>query len=155
MVVGLGLGFDNIWARIEVMPQWKCPWTKIHVIVSLDKSLLGQKSPWTKVFLGQMSPWTNVSLDNSVLGLLSLGQTVTWTTVPWTNVSTPIDFYIWMTEILNKHIVLILSAKEKKFIQLDVIPQKWISFDAICPRPFLFCNHFSLPVNCFARACMS
>ena len=87
MVVGLGLGFDNIWARIEVMTQ--CPWTKIHVIVSLDKSLLGQKSPWTKVFLGQMSPWTTVSLDNSVLGLLSLGQTVTWTTVPWTNVSTP------------------------------------------------------------------
>ena len=47
-------------------------------------------SPWTKVFLGQLSPWTNVSLDNSVVGLMSLGQTVTWTTVPWTNVSTPL-----------------------------------------------------------------
>ena len=59
------------------------------MIVSLDQSLLGQKSPWTNVFLGLMSPWTNVYLDNSVLGLLSLGQTVTWTTAPWTNVSTP------------------------------------------------------------------
>ena len=57
------------------------------MIVSLDQSLLGQKSPWTNVFLGLMSPWTNVYLDNSVLGLLSLGQTVTWTTAPWTNVS--------------------------------------------------------------------
>ena len=59
------------------------------MIVSLDQSLLGQKSPWTNVFLGLMSPWTNVYLDNSVLGLLSLGQTVTWTTAPWTNVLTP------------------------------------------------------------------
>ena len=66
------------------------------MIVSLDQSLLGQKFPWTNVFLGLMSPWTNVYLDNSVLGLLSLGQTVTWTTAPWTNVSTPIDVHIEM-----------------------------------------------------------
>ena len=60
------------------------PWTKIHVIVSLDQSLT-----WTKVsldicLLGLMSPWTNVSLDNCpldncsldeyILGQLSLGQ---------------------------------------------------------------------------------
>ena len=45
---------------------------------TLDKSLLGQ-----------MSPWTNVSLDKSLLGRMSLGQSGPWTAVPWTNVSTP------------------------------------------------------------------
>ena len=71
------------------------------MIVSLDQSLLGQKSPWTNVFLGLMSPWTNVYLDNSVLGLLSLGQTVTWTTVPWTNVSTP--YFSFLGNIRPNH----------------------------------------------------
>ena len=45
----------------------------------MDKSLLGQKSPWTKVsldncLLGQMSPWTIVSLYKNLLGQKS----------PWT-----------------------------------------------------------------------
>ena len=39
--------------------------------------------------LGQKSPWTNVSMDKSLPGLMSLGQSGSWTTVPWTNVSTP------------------------------------------------------------------
>ena len=62
------------------------PWTK----VSLDKSLLGQKSPWTK------SPWTKVSLDKSLLGKLSLRHLSPWAkvsleTVPWTNISIPVN----------------------------------------------------------------
>ena len=36
-----------------------------------------------------LAPWTNVSLDKILLGLMSLGQSGPWTTVPWTNVSTP------------------------------------------------------------------
>ena len=46
--------------------------------VSLDKSLLGQKS------LGQKSPWTKVSLDKC-----PLGQKSPWTIAPWTIVLTP------------------------------------------------------------------
>ena len=40
---------------------------------TLDNSLLGPMSPWTK----------------SLHGLMSLGQSGPWTTVRWTNVSTP------------------------------------------------------------------
>merc|ERR1712030_105509 len=65
------------------------PWTKMHVIVSLDKS-----PPWTKVsldncLLGLMSPRTNVSLDKCPLDNRLLGQLSPWTHGPWTNVSTP------------------------------------------------------------------
>merc|ERR1712030_80645 len=69
------------------------PWTKMHVIVSLDKS-----PPWTKVsldncLLGLMSPRTNVSLDKCPLDNRLLGQLSPWTHGPWTNVSTP--FRTW------------------------------------------------------------
>ena len=65
------------------------PWTKMHVIVSLDKS-----PPWTKVsldncLLGLMSPRTNVSLDKCPLDKCLLGHMSPWTHGPWTNVSTP------------------------------------------------------------------
>ena len=63
------------------------PWTK----VSLDKSLLGQKS-LGQTSLGQKSPWTKVSLDKSPLDKQPLDNTrldkslleqkSTWTKVP-------------------------------------------------------------------------
>ena len=66
----------------------------------MDNSLLGQKSPWTKVsldncLLGQLSPWTNVSSDNSlpwtIVSLYKslLGQKSPWTIAPLTIVPTP------------------------------------------------------------------
>merc|ERR1712215_667090 len=63
------------------------PWTKMHVIVSLDKI-----PPWTKVsldncLLGLMSPRTNVSLDKCPLDNRLLGHLSPWTNVPWTTVS--------------------------------------------------------------------
>ena len=72
------------------------PWTKMHVIVSLDKS-----PPWTKVsldncLLGLMSPRTNISLDKCPLDNRLLGQLSPWTHGPWTNVSTPLyGLFAW------------------------------------------------------------
>ena len=44
-------------------------WTSLSLVeASLDKSLLGPKSPWTTV------PWTFVPLDQGLLGHLSPGQ---------------------------------------------------------------------------------
>ena len=72
------------WTKVSL--DIKCPWT------ILDKSLLGQMSPWTivsldKSLLGQKSPWTKVSLDKSPLDKHPLdksllGQKSSWTKVP-------------------------------------------------------------------------
>ena len=47
----------------------------------------------SKSFLGQKSSWTKVSLDNCPLDIWPLGKRSPWTTVPWTNVATPIYRY--------------------------------------------------------------
>ena len=59
--------------------------------------------------LGQKSHWTNVSLDKSLLGLMSLGKSGPWTTVPWTNVSTP--FYLLKINCLFWHEILSFYKK--------------------------------------------
>ena len=65
---------------------WKVSFLLFEHNFSLDKNtcncLLGQKSSLDKSLLGQQSPWTKTSLDKNVLGQLS-----TWTKVPWTTVT--------------------------------------------------------------------
>ena len=79
------------WTKVSL--DIKCPWTILDksllgqmspwTIVSLDKSLLGQKS-LGQTSLGQKSPWTKVSLDKS-----PLDNSLPWTIAPWTIVPTP------------------------------------------------------------------
>ena len=62
--------------KILIYYEWKMIiWTAINV---------------PNLHLEQKSCWINVSLEKSLLGRMSLGQSCPWTTLPWTNVATPV-----------------------------------------------------------------
>ena len=82
--------------------------------------------------LAQKSPWTKVSLDKSLLGLMSFGQSGPWTTVPWTNVATPPrgEKYGWFSkfslwgDICNRVVVIVennVNSAHQSWVYVDLV----------------------------------
>ena len=96
--------------------------TKINIWTGLNVS---------NFCLGWKSPWTNVSLDKSLLGLMPLGQNGPWTTVPWTNVSTPHGTNWYLTLYLHCSIYFRLTVMAPSTVDTPFNFSLWVCLQNI------------------------